>query len=47
MTSLKAFFIRVARNAKKKGIPLERVLPDREPFISIVTDEYNRYQPRR
>lgn len=46
MASIKTFTIKMARQAKRKGMDVEKVAPVKEPFRQIFIDEYNRFQPR-
>ena len=38
---------KMARAAKRQGMDLERVAPDKEPFRSIFVAEYERFTPRK
>lgn len=45
--TMKTDFERMAREAKRRGYPLGKVIPEKEPFRSIFEAEYNRFKPRK
>ena len=38
---------RLARNAKRQDMPLDRVCPNKQPWKDIFTAEYERFIPRK